>query len=87
MLQLVVTKLKAALLVDSDRTEGLAALDIGGRAVHLSWSGLEISTMKKPSRTFQQLKITEEVPKLKITKVKVKGGASSLLSSKMCSVP
>jgi hypothetical protein len=89
-LQLVATKLKAALLVDGDLAEGLGAMevDVGNlmdalmkavaqeRSGKVEWGGMEIAavTVTKPLRTLRPSKAREETPQPKITKVQVKGG-------------
>jgi hypothetical protein len=55
----------------------IVQVDVGG-ATQLSWSGLEVATVTKPSRRFQPSKMGKEEAKPKITRVKVKGGGVQL---------
>jgi hypothetical protein len=55
----------------------IVQVDVGG-ATQLSWSGLEVATVTKPSRAFRPSKMGEEETKPKITRVKVKGGGVQL---------
>ncbi len=52
----------------------IVQVDVGGGAVQLSWSELDMATMPQPTPAFRQVKVVEEQVKLNITKVKVKGG-------------
>ncbi len=93
-LQLVAAKLKAALLVDGDLAEGLAAMDVDdgnlmdalmkavsqGRAKRVEWSGMEIAAVTKP---VIQHTLVPELPQrvetdVDIVQVEVGSGAMQL---------
>ena len=75
-------------MVDGNLAEGLAAMEVDdgnlmdalmktvaqGRPGRVEWSGMEVTTVTKPSRAFRRAKVTKEPAKLKVTKVKVEGG-------------
>jgi hypothetical protein len=51
----------------------IVQVGVGGGAIQLSWSGLEVATVTKPSRAFRPSKMGQEEAKPKITRVKVQG--------------
>jgi hypothetical protein len=56
----------------------IVQIDLGGGAVQLSWGDLEVMAVSKPSQVLLPAKVVKDIPEVKVSKVKVKGGGVQL---------
>jgi hypothetical protein len=52
----------------------IVQIDLGGGVVQLSWADLDVMPVTKSSRILPPAKVVKDVPELKVSMVKVKGG-------------